>query len=335
MENYKPQTGGGRIEFVDTLKGIAIILVAYMHCLEASKGQYFGEPGIMNDKLFAFVLSFHMPVFMMVSGFFSKSILSTNVYTLVRRRIIPILIPLIIWTGLSAIWHPTWQSNLLWGEYWFLNCILVIYGLFFLARIVPERFQELFIILLCVVTMCMSQFTYCHVNSMFPFFCIGYFLKTYFSFFTKYSKSICIFSGLVFLFLSLFWSIDWTCYQLQIDLLHNTRLEIFHIMYRIVIGTSGALFLFSLLNLTHEYYKKSHIVNIVNWLGRYTLAVYLIHYFFYWIYALPKGATGNLLLDDFVITPLYTIVVLAVSYLIIKLIKCNKYLSYLVIGEKI
>ena len=117
-----------RIGYIDTVKGIAIILVVYMHCLECVKGAYFGEPEIMTDKLFAFTLSFHMPVFMMVSGYFATTLINKDISYIFKSRVLPIIFPLIFWCGISSIWHPTWYSNLVLGwEYWFLNCILIIY----------------------------------------------------------------------------------------------------------------------------------------------------------------------------------------------------------------
>ena len=328
--------GGKRIEFADVLKGLAIFFVAYMHCLECVKGQYFGEPGIMEDRLFAFVLSFHMPVFMMMSGFFSGSLKKQSVGYLLKRRFIPILVPLILWTGLSSIWHPTWKLNLVYGvEYWFLNCVLVIYFLFFFIRFIPERLEGVFCIILCAVTMLTSKFTYAHVNSMIPFFCLGYFIKKYYEVIRKKSKHICWVSFLVFCVMSVFWDIKWTIYLTPIHLLSNSPQEIVHIVYRLIIGASGALFLFTLCNLIYNSIKQSKITKWLEWMGKYTLAIYIIHYFFYWVYFLPSCATGIIFIDDYLITPLYTAVLILLCALIIRIVKTNKYFAYAIIGEKL
>lgn len=335
-DNQSTIVGGGkRIAFVDVLKGFTIFLVAYMHCLESVKGQYFGEPDIMEDKLFAFVLSFHMPVFMMLSGFFAGSLKKQSIAYLLKRRFIPILLPMILWTGLSSIWHPTWRSNFLWGEYWFLNCILVIYILFFFIRYIPERFEAIFCLFLCAITMVISKFSYAHVNSMMPFFFLGFFLKKNYSEIKKKSVYICGISFVVFCVMSFYWDIQWTIYLTPIQLLQNSLEDIIHIIYRLIIGTSGALFLFTFFDLFYDRIKGLKLTKWLEWMGKYTLAIYIIHYFFYWVYLLPSCATGVFFFDDFIITPLYTIVLVLVCTLIIKIVRRNKYIAFAVIGERL
>ena len=67
-----------RIEFIDALKGIVIFLVVYTHCYECVKGVRFGDPEIMADNFYAFGLAFHMPLFMFLSGLFSKSLIAND-----------------------------------------------------------------------------------------------------------------------------------------------------------------------------------------------------------------------------------------------------------------
>lgn len=52
---------GGRLLYWDTLKGILIILVVFGHC-GTSVGQ----------NLLSVIYAFHMPLFVLVSGYFSK-----------------------------------------------------------------------------------------------------------------------------------------------------------------------------------------------------------------------------------------------------------------------
>lgn len=50
-----------RIEYVDILRGFAIFLVTFGHIMERS--------GYHESPLFAFIYSFHMPLFFCISGF--------------------------------------------------------------------------------------------------------------------------------------------------------------------------------------------------------------------------------------------------------------------------
>lgn len=50
-----------RLEYIDALRGWAIFLVVFGHVLENS--------GYHSSHLFSFVYSFHMHIFMVISGF--------------------------------------------------------------------------------------------------------------------------------------------------------------------------------------------------------------------------------------------------------------------------
>lgn len=50
-----------RIEYIDILRGFAIFLVTLGHVLEKS--------GYHESSLFAFIYSFHMPLFFCISGY--------------------------------------------------------------------------------------------------------------------------------------------------------------------------------------------------------------------------------------------------------------------------
>lgn len=55
-----------RIKYWDLLKGIAIFLVVWGHTI-----QYGGSGSIFFDnKAFIFIYSFHMPLFLLISGYF-------------------------------------------------------------------------------------------------------------------------------------------------------------------------------------------------------------------------------------------------------------------------
>lgn len=53
--------GKERLLYWDTLKGFLIILVVFGHCGTA-----------VGDNMLSVVYSFHMPLFILISGFFSK-----------------------------------------------------------------------------------------------------------------------------------------------------------------------------------------------------------------------------------------------------------------------
>ena len=56
--------------YLDAVKAIAIILTVLGHCIQWILGDTFGE-----DRLELFIYSFHMPLFMIISGYFFQSAL--------------------------------------------------------------------------------------------------------------------------------------------------------------------------------------------------------------------------------------------------------------------
>lgn len=59
-----------RIEYIDTLKGIAIILVVMGHVVQFIWGDRYGS----NQIIFIIIYSFHMPLFFFLSGLCTKVI---------------------------------------------------------------------------------------------------------------------------------------------------------------------------------------------------------------------------------------------------------------------
>jgi fucose 4-O-acetylase-like acetyltransferase len=93
----------------DILRGFAIILVVLAHCIQEGSGVEFARETLyFSDKLYQFIYSFHMPLFMMVSGYLAwGSVGRANGLVprraLLRRRVQSLLTPIFLWTGVDYI----------------------------------------------------------------------------------------------------------------------------------------------------------------------------------------------------------------------------------------
>ncbi len=81
----------------DLLKLFAIFLVLWGHCIQHMKVTNTDEP------VYLFIYSFHMPLFMMISGYFSISSLSMRVWPFLKKKFIQLLLPCVTWYVLAYV----------------------------------------------------------------------------------------------------------------------------------------------------------------------------------------------------------------------------------------
>lgn len=96
---------GGRSLTIDFLKAIAIILVVVGHCIQYGFGHdYIAGKAYFDNTLFKVIYSFHMPLFMLISGYlFAFSVEKGTWKTTVTKKVKSILIPLLIWSLLLFV----------------------------------------------------------------------------------------------------------------------------------------------------------------------------------------------------------------------------------------
>jgi fucose 4-O-acetylase-like acetyltransferase len=93
----------------DILRGFAIILVVFAHCIQEGSGIDFSSNALyFDDKLYQFIYSFHMPLFMMISGYLAwgsvnKAQDKVSRRALLKRRAGALLLPVFLWTGVDYI----------------------------------------------------------------------------------------------------------------------------------------------------------------------------------------------------------------------------------------
>lgn len=80
-----------RIEALDIAKGLAIFLVVWMHCI-----QYIGNSSFDN-QLYSIVYSFHMPLFLLISGYLFYKSLGKDFRTTIKKRAVRLLVPNLLW----------------------------------------------------------------------------------------------------------------------------------------------------------------------------------------------------------------------------------------------
>lgn len=93
----------------DVLKGFAIFMVVLGHCIQEGSGAEFKQNTMYFwDKGYQLIYSFHMPLFMMISGYFAwdsidKIQKNSGKWRTIGKRSAVLLIPIFGWTSLDYI----------------------------------------------------------------------------------------------------------------------------------------------------------------------------------------------------------------------------------------
>lgn len=83
-----------RVAYWDVAKGVAIFCVVWGHCLQNMTT----DTGYLcSDGLSQLIYSFHMPLFMVISGYFAYSSLSRPIGITLRKKIRQLIVPSISW----------------------------------------------------------------------------------------------------------------------------------------------------------------------------------------------------------------------------------------------
>jgi fucose 4-O-acetylase-like acetyltransferase len=91
-----------RNDFLDYLKGVLIFLVVWGHLIQLPRAG--GDLRFYDDPIFKAIYTFHMPLFMAVSGFVSfHSIFSSPFFYCVQKRFRQVIVPAICWPVLYLV----------------------------------------------------------------------------------------------------------------------------------------------------------------------------------------------------------------------------------------
>lgn len=199
--------------YLDVVKGIAIFLMVLGHCIlnGSGKSTYLNQT-FWADPVFKWIYTFHMPLFMLISGYFLYLSLDRSSWkVLLMRRVSTLLIPIIVFNFYNYLFlysqsydqgfYIIFHTKLFWlnlvNGFWFLWAALIWSVVILLVnRFCNDHWIVYFAIL--VITFFIPNLvpyyqdvgglqTY-RINFMFPFIVIGYFAGKYS--FTSMSQSI-------------------------------------------------------------------------------------------------------------------------------------------------
>lgn len=282
-----------RIVWADALKGILIILVVLGHSIQTSMMKL--EISFADDYLWNLIYSFHMPVFIAVSGFlaYRKNIVekcckAIGWYSLAWRRFRQLMIPFLLWSiALFFVNHNVthYYEYILYPQkaLWFL------WALFFIAIIfagvdtiaIKLKIKQEVVMLICWMLLVVVMFVMPdaklfgieYVAYYFFFYLLGYYLH-------KYSEYLIIKKGLIVAFVGMFWFALGSIYYTQglpkqLQFIPYVPHTLLYYAYRIATAVFAVFFLFSLGVKMLD--KESRALNYIVQIGKVSLGIYAVH----------------------------------------------------------
>lgn len=287
-----------RIEFWDYLKGICIYLVVLGHCCRTI-GDFYGYDNSGADIwLVRFIYSFHMPLFMFISGYFASHGKFRDV---LKRKVSRLIIPILFWTCLKTALRINTVNSVnqlikmflirFLTNYWFLWAIFAFNIIILILENIKIKNKYRILVLLCIglvlIPDCFPSFS--AYKFMLPYYVLGSWIKER-DFIRNIKlwiegsnkKNIVAIFNILFIVLLLFYKAQYIIDVTDIYIFRGNIIKYLYIdVYRWMIGAVGAVTVILNIYLIWGFLEQSSSVikKIVLYCGRNSLGIYIIHYF--------------------------------------------------------
>ncbi len=281
-----------RLKYLDALRGFCIFLVLYWHVITYS--------GAGDCVLGKFIMSFMLPMFFFISalvGYKEPEKFSNYkvVWKYIKQKIMQLLIP-------TAIIYTFYQfavgsspmmffSKGLYG-YWFVMALFEVYIFYYLASYLLRKYSKVFDVVM-MVSILFSGFVGLYLASLqdaaptisvvlnlssffiyLPFFLLGVMAKKYEKTLFKFLISDKVFAISVVLYA--------VCFLLNLTVAtKDSSIIVYYLLSAFVLRYLGLIMIFNV------FYRSVHFFDTDNWLsrilqllGKHSLDLYLLHYFF-------------------------------------------------------
>lgn len=351
----------GRIEWIDALKGLTIILVVYSHIVLKCK---------IDSTINPFFITFRMPLFFFLSGFvaykankkWTSTQLKADLCKKLRIQIIPTVVfgtlyTILIWSishgqsTASSIEHFLYDPSK--HGYWFTLVLLEMFVLFYLISFLSynignKKVGHIFLFSLAILMYCASKlFVTWNSNSIYQVLSLNFLCK-YFQFFVfgnifarffvsfqhflsnKYWMASIIICWFAFYFVSTYLGAN-DC------LISDIKIRALHCFLTNIVSYLGIFVVVSFFMKNTAMFSDTKIKgHALQYIGRRTLDIYVIHYFF-----MPKLPELGVFLNNNSSVVLETVLVfvmalfvVAFSVLISNVIRLSPFLAHYLFGVK-
>ena len=252
-----------------------MFIVTWGHCAQCVSGniypELFGKPGVL--------IAFHMPLFMMISGYFvnPSRIRQKKWNTFVSDKFLRLMIPSVTWYAFYCIIFscvPSLMGALY--HYWFLSSLFFSLVIVCLVVKINKDDNPLLYLISTLVIVVFPGSSFLHINFMYPLIISGYLFRILLQRHNGelLKKFAVLFFGLSVALL-LFWDVKYSVYISPFEMLHVSQESLFALCIRMLTGFIVSAFFILLFMLIENY---SFVKNLSRY-GQYTLVMYTASFF--------------------------------------------------------
>lgn len=331
-----------RLLYMDALKLFAITLVVMGHVtLFMAIPQDWSNADRYSNPLNLYIYAFHMPLFMMVSGYFSSKILEGRGN--LKLKFLQLIVPCITLAVIFFLFGITSQNM------WYLWSLFICYAIFYLCNKYFGTFNRMLVcggmvvgFFLFPLIAHLPKISSYKVDFMLPFFFVGMLLKGREE--KILSMKYLLLWICIFLIMLLFWRVDYIWYISKPnwfpvkDMFLSKSLmfdgySLWCYMYRFFTGLFGSLAFISLFyHLGHTAFGKQ-LYEKVGRYGIYSLHIYIIQTFLVELNIFGIDISSFEMTGKYLCIFIFTISFVIVSILIAKILERNIFVNSYLFGK--
>ena len=334
-----------RINYIDALRGFTMFLVVFGHVLSKS---FCIEP--YSTFVSSFLLTFRMPMFFFISGYIAYKSIEHWSFGFYRSRMLTKarvqIIPATIFFFLSCYCfggfiNPFTQG---WGGYWFTFVLFEMFVCYFslslIGRYTFDKIVDIGMIILSIAGivwlakanryMDIYNFT-CFENlaKYIQFFTLGLLCRKYNNNFIKILSSykyVTVFVVIFIVCLILFFN----------ERFKESSFILYSFVHDILVRYSGLMVVFIFFFSKRSFFdEKNKITSVFLYVGRRTLDIYLLHFFFLpHMDYLKDWMLPNEILVQVTLTTIISVIIICLCLLVSEMLRTSNILSYYLFGVK-
>lgn len=339
---------GKRIEYIDSLRGFTMLLVVFSHVI------VFGYHGLTGFSLNDIFVLFRMPLFFFISGFIlykPTNLTDLNLLNFFKKKFMVQIIPTLFFFLLYCFLFNLNINEGLFSSskngYWFTITLFEFFIFYILILKIKRAFRffrlhDTFVYFTSIIFVFVFLLIYFRgwikveridvlvgfiYLKYFPYFILGILLRKNFVKFEQIIDNSPVTSFLIFIF------VFTAIFTLKFAL---PSIVEFFISY--ISGVTGLIIVFLFFRKYQAYVSsKSRLGRLFQYIGRRTLDIYLLHYFF-----LPRNlsfigdffsSTSNFILEFF-ITFIISVCIVLISLIISNILRLSPLYEHYLFGAK-